>query len=92
MTTAPATSKGTMIAIGVGLLGLGAAIGGVSVYFFVKYQNDKKASDQALANAAASKPTPTPASQDAVVANSKAPTKREPHQGTKNDANPDDSI
>lgn len=96
-------SKGAMIAMGVGLFVVGAAAGGLSVYYFIKYKKDNETvppSTQATLNAAAPPPPaahprqPTP-NQTFMGTQQRLPavaTSNEPLQGTRNDSNPDDSL
>jgi hypothetical protein len=92
-----------MIAMGVGLFVVGAAAGGLSVYYFIKYKKDNETvppSTQATLNAAAPPPPaahprqPTP-NQTFMGTQQRLPavaTSNEPLQGTRNDSNPDDSL
>lgn len=92
-----------MIAMGVGLFVVGAAAGGLSVYYFVKYKKDNEVPPPAAApqsvqgtatppTAHPRQPTPNQAFMGTPQRLPEVATSNEPLQGTRNDSNPDDSL
>lgn len=86
-----------MIALGVGLFVVGAAAGGLSVYYFIKYKKDNETpAPPTAAPPPTAHPRPAPALSQSFMGTPQqlaAQTSgNEPTQGSRNDSNPDESL